>query len=234
MLSRIINKLFPKLNSVDAPKQLAKYGDEALSAFNAVGDKLGIFFMPMLGTLLGAYREHGFIKFDTDVDVICNIKHLTPELLDELRNQGFEIQHLFVSSDFKGVQMPMKYKGLVSDIYFTYENKKEGNFYFYLPLPIKGYDWSYSHKWNLFSVKRIILPIFYDYCDCKMNNNTVKIPINSDEILKSIYGETFMTPIKNSHANPPIEYYGFNEKKYTLIPIEIFEEYKIIDRIIKE
>ena len=70
--------------------KLQTVGEEALSAYYDVAKNLSINFSPMFGTLLGIYRDHNFISYDDDIDMILDIKSLSIDLLNELKNKGFE------------------------------------------------------------------------------------------------------------------------------------------------
>jgi len=78
--------------------KLQTVGEEALSAYYDVAKNLSINFSPMFGTLLGIYRDHNFISYDDDIDMILDIKSLSIDLLNELKNKGFEINKISLVS----------------------------------------------------------------------------------------------------------------------------------------
>ena len=160
----------------------------------------------------------------------CDIKCLSAELLSKLREHGFVIDEIYVASDGVGVQLPMKFNGLTSDIYFLYDSS-DGNKHIILPLALEGKDWSYSAGLNIFSAKDISLPISDERTQCIIRDFEINIPSNTNDILKALYGENYMTPIEGAHANPPVRYYGLGEKYYTCFPIVLFEESGMISKI---
>ena len=182
-------------NKRKAIERLHKYGDEVIHKIMKIERETGTQFDLSFGTLLGAYREHGFIAHDDDVDLIMEIKYLSVELLGALRNEGFELNELFITSDYRGCQLPMKYKGLTCDIYVTYI-EPDGHYHTYVPHPIYDMDWAYCGKINLYKSRDIIIPYFSNRVEQDYNGYKVLIPENSKEILSHTYGEDFMTPKK--------------------------------------
>ena len=226
-----VKKYLIKRSRKKASMKLQTVGEEALSAYYDVAKNLSINFSPMFGTLLGIYRDHNFISYDDDIDMILDIKSLSIDLLNELKNKGFEINKIYVASNYKGCQLPMKFKGLTCDIYFSYIDANSRSHVF-LPLAIPGYNWSFSCDLNFFRIKDVVVPYNNTSMNWKFRNSQVEIPSNTEEIPTALYGDDFMTPKKNAHADPCMRQIPLYECNYRCFPIDFCLESKIWNGII--
>lgn len=220
---------------------LQNVGEEALFAFFNVANQLKINFIPFFGTLLGIYRNHDFIKHDDDIDVVLDIRCLSDDLLISLRKHGFEFNSIFVSSDFKGCQLPMKYKGLTCDINFLYVESDKIS-HIYIPLEIKNHDWTFSGELNLFRCQDLVIPSIQEFIQYPFRNTEVMIPQNTKEILTLFYGKSFMIPKKKkAHHDPELNkdplyaksFFPLYVKSYRKIPIEFFKESAFFDQVLR-
>lgn len=212
---------------------LRNIGEEALQAYFDVGIDLGATFVPMFGTLLGIYRNHDFIAHDDDIDMVLDIRYLSEELLQSLQKHGFVFDSIYVGSDFKGCQLPMKYKGLTCDIYFSYF-EGTNKMHIFLPLAIIGHDWEFSRKLNLFRSKDVTIPFESSVKSCKFRNKSIGIPQNTEKILISLYGDDFMIPKKNSHADPNVYQTPLYVRNFKKIPIDFFKEEHFVEQLLQK
>lgn len=75
---------------------LQQIGLEALEAMDAACKEQGISFGLEFGTMLGAYRENGFIPFDDDIDLTMMASDCTREFENILMKYGFAKKEHFI------------------------------------------------------------------------------------------------------------------------------------------
>jgi hypothetical protein len=142
---------------------------------------LGITLIPFYGTLLGAVREHDFIRHDNDFDCIYLSEHSEPdkvrheftELCKFLLSRGFELYVMATHTHAKFAGSPYKL-----DIFFGW-------------FTADGYfDLSYGYHGE--PVRKSAH--FFEYRTEQLGDFEIPAPENSEEILSQLYGATWRTP----------------------------------------
>ena len=173
---------------------VTKQGDELIQLLNKVAFNCKVLIWPEFGTLLGAYRDKSFISFDPDIDLGI----LREQYSDALEKQLFSIGCVKVrdlvlvnvhTGEEKLLETTFSYKGLsfdlflsdvISDesrkVYVSYEQFDEINHFY----NVKYYTLAYSNTQEKVCI----------------NKNKMQYPGNVKQYLESIYGKSFMTPIK--------------------------------------
>lgn len=157
----------------------AKY---LLITMNQVLREHGIVMMPMFGTLLGAIREHGFIKKDDDVDLVIYAKDKDKifDLRPELEKRGIKL-HCYVLPWI----FTFEYKGTHCDVYPLYESV-----------------WPWTNHYYLLLEKYISRKFFDTTEDYELFGETFKVPAHPENILAYLYGKTWRIP---QSVKPKIE-----------------------------
>lgn len=203
MIKKIIKKIlgekkYHSLAKRKASRRLAKYGDEALHKIDVISKEMSFEYWLMFGSLLGAYREHGFIKHDDDIDLGIMSVNITKELVDKMLAFGFSFTSVKITSDNKHRMASFKYHGIIIDFYgFSFDDKDDSIIHGFTSAPLEGNDYSESYRQNLF---RVMLVTFkYNGIErVRFNNIEVPIPQNAATILEGLYGPSFMKPIKGA------------------------------------
>lgn len=160
-------------------QEAAKY---LLITFKRVLEEHNIIMMPMFGTLLGAIREHGFIKKDDDVDVVIYASDIQKifDLRPELEKYDIHL-HCYV--------MPwiftFEYKGMTCDVYPLYESV-----------------WPWTNRYYLLLEKYISRSFFDVTEDYELFGETFKVPAHPENVLAYLYGRTWRIP---QSTKPKIE-----------------------------
>ena len=152
---------------------------------------IGVLFM-------GAYREKGFIPYDYDIDLGMYSEDYTPELERELFDAGFSIKRMFYKVENLHpstkclTEISLDYKGLQIDVFFYWKENENRIGYVYTGVLGDSYA-----KKNIYAVRTSLLPVAnideVDFLGIKFG-----MPSNTKDCLKKLYGDTFMTPLKNS------------------------------------
>lgn len=157
-----------------------------LVTMNKVFTGHGITMMPMFGTLLGAIREHGFIKNDGDIDVVIYAKDREKAfaLREELAKYNINLYCYVLPWIFT-----FEYKGITCDVYPLYESV-----------------WPWTRKYNLLLEKYIDKKYFAATESCELFDETFQVPANPETVLTYLYGDDWRIP---QSKKPHIESYVF-------------------------
>lgn len=201
ILKKILNppfKFYKKRCSEEMLKNFKKHGFEALIQFNNCLNKHNIKYTFAFGTLLGAVREHDFIPHDDDLDFTMWIDDYTPEMLSYLEEYGFKHKFSFsVEDDKYAKEDTFEYKGVLLDIFYVYKGKKEEMPYccYFNIQPGCATRSSSVKKYGGLSTRKIFLPLSKDVEIIDFKGLKVSIPTNYDEVLRTVFGDNYLTPI---------------------------------------
>ena len=143
------------------------------------------------GTLLGYYRENDFISHDLDMDFGIQVSSLEEfEVIEEqLINNGFNrTKEFYFNKNL--VELSYSYKGLNVDfIIYNKENDRVSSDTIFFMTNALGNPTRYE-------VYHYEIP-FSGLKECDFKGMKVKVPENTQEYLRTLYGEDFETPNTN-------------------------------------
>ena len=102
-------------------RRMRNSGLEMLREADIVLSKLGLKPFLTYGALLGAYREHGFISYDPDIDLGILAEDIPDNLHQKMAEAGFVLYKQGVLADKKTIfEETYIYKKLHLDIFFYF------------------------------------------------------------------------------------------------------------------
>ena len=188
-LMKIDNRLETKRQN----KAFIKYGIEALREAVAATDECGGKLFMAFGSLLGAYREKGFIPFDYDLDMGLLAEERKEQLIDAMRRHGFTLlRQYYIKATGRICLDKYDYKGVHVDVHYFY-HQEHGGLYCDLCLPHESKPWREANATDGFPT---IIRTVPDSTFSKYDFLTEKVymPDRAEEWLRTLYGDHFMTP----------------------------------------
>lgn len=186
-------KIDNKIESRRQNRAFVKYGLEALHEAVAATEECGGKLFLAFGSLLGAYREKGFIPFDYDLDTGMMSDERSAEQMAAMRRHGFTLLRQYYIKDTGRIcEDKYDYKGVHIDVHYFYRDGK-GNLTCDLCLPHESKPWREANATDGFPT---IIRSVPDSTFSKRDFLGIEVyePDNTEEWLRSLYGEHFMTP----------------------------------------
>ena len=194
-LYRPIIKIINQIKFKQQVRKMRKNGLEMLcmadKAFNSMGVKAFLSF----GTLLGAYRNKGFIAYDPDVDLGVLDANLPENMIEVMAKYGFHLhKQNFIQTTGKVIEDTYIYKGIHLDVFHYFEENND--FYTLVAQLHETKDWKEANASDGFPCEKVSV-IKTDFHRQPFLGIEVYMPIKTHEWLVDMYSETYMTPIKN-------------------------------------
>lgn len=165
--------------------RMKRDGLAMLRAADKVFTQMNVRAFLTYGALLGAYREHGFISYDPDIDLGILEKELPEDLHEKMDKAGFRlIRQNYIGSTGQVVEETYEYHKLHLDIFIYI---KEGDdFYSVIQRKHETKDWKEANESNGFPCDRSYVPV----CDFERRNFLglqIYVPVDADGWLRAIY-----------------------------------------------
>lgn len=124
-LYKPVVELINKVKFEVQARRMRKNGLKMLKAADEVFTQMGVRAFLTYGCLLGAYREHGFISYDPDIDLGVLEDELPADLHERMGNAGFHLlRQNYIGSTGQVVEETYEYRKLHLDI-FIYIKRRE-------------------------------------------------------------------------------------------------------------
>lgn len=179
-------------------RRMRNSGLEMLHEADIVLSQLGLKPFLTYGALLGAYREHGFISYDPDIDLGILAEDIPDNLHQKMAEAGFVLYKQGVLADRKTVfEETYIYKKLHLDIFYYFRDGDD--LYSTIAHKHETKEWKEANATDGFPCDRSYVPAS-DFERREFLGLQIYMPVKTDEWLRAIYSDSYMTPIKNWEA----------------------------------
>lgn len=179
-------------------RRMKRNGLVMLAAADKVFSEMGVKAFLTYGALLGAYRDHGFISYDPDIDLGIVAEDVPETMHQVMAKAGFLLYRQNVLAESKQVvEETYIYNKLHLDIFYYF---REGNdFYSVIQRKHETKEWKEANATDGFPCDRSYVPA----CEFERREFLglqIWMPVDTDGWLRAIYSDSYMTPIKNWNA----------------------------------
>lgn len=181
-------RLKRKIEEAQRRKMYHMNANSLLIRLKEVLDSNGIFFWLEFGTLLGAYREHDFIKHDLDLDI--GVFFDNPQLVRKvLEKGGFKLIKEYRVGDegLLGFEETYSYKDVTIDIFYFHKVRDVMYCNTFSPFEDEYKDMT------IFQVKQITVP-YTGFSILEFKGMNFNVPYDIPKHLTAHYGKNFMIP----------------------------------------
>ena len=189
-------KLDTKIQMRKQNHAFMRYGLEALREAEAAADEAGCQLFLAFGSLLGAWREKGFIPFDYDLDTGMLLSERNEAFVEAMQRHGMNlIRQYYIKETGRICVDKYDYKGVHLDVHYFQSSNNE-QFSCELCLPHESKPWREANATDGFPAIIRSVPAS-GFTKHNFLGLQVYMPDATEKWLTTLYGEHFMTPNPN-------------------------------------
>lgn len=204
-------------------------GPIAIKKFHEIARAEGCDYWLFWGSLLGAYRDKGFIKHDDDIDIGMFDSDITVNLVEKMIDNGFKVVWTIVDKDFiGGYHLACTFSEVKFDIYSFHKDTKRNINTVFCPLPYN--DTIVRESAIMTNIMHIEMESWNHLNEIPFEGVKTFIPDNADKILRTLYGDDYMVPIVDKKAQDDTSKHkiieNHNEHYACMMSYEVFKMLK--------
>lgn len=179
-------------------RRMKRDGLAMLAAADKVFSEMGVKAFLTYGALLGAYRDHGFISYDPDIDLGILADDVPENIHQVMAKAGFQpYRQVVMAGTEQVVEETYIYKNLHLDIFYYIQEGQD--LYSVIQRKHETKEWKEANATDGFPCDRSYVPA----CEFERREFLglqIWMPVDTDGWLRAIYSDSYMTPIKNWNA----------------------------------
>ncbi|MBP5477370.1 MAG: LicD family protein [Paludibacteraceae bacterium] len=179
-------------------RRMKRDGLQMLSAADKAFTRMGVRAFLTYGALLGAYREHGFISYDPDIDLGVLASEIPANMHELMRKAGFRLlRQNYIGTTGQVCEETYEYRKIHLDVFFYFSEGED--LYSIIQRRHETKEWKEANTTDGFPCDRSYVP------SCGFERRDflgldVYMPDDTDGWLRAIYSDSYMTPVKNWNA----------------------------------
>lgn len=187
-----------RLKVIVQARRMRKNGLAMLAEADKVLTDMNIRAFLTYGALLGAYREHGFISYDPDIDIGILATDVPEGLHDNMEKAGFRLyRQTYIKTTGIVVEETYLYNKLHLDIFYYFADGDD--LYSVISRKHETKEWKEANQTDGFPTDRSYVPVS-KFERREFMGLHIYMPVRTDEWLRAIYSDSYMTPIRNWNA----------------------------------
>lgn len=194
-LYKTLVKVGTKFRNKKMAKAFHKYGLETLMLADKIMRSHNAQMFLDYGTLLGAYRDKNFIAHDFDLDVGVLSSQRPDDIVEIMAKYGFSHKREFyVKETGRITEDQFEYKGVQIDFFYYFD--RGDDIYCYLANAHETKEWKEANRTDGFPCMLFPCPKM-NFVEKEFLGKMVYMPEDTDTWLRKLYGDNYMTPIKD-------------------------------------
>lgn len=188
--------LFEKNKEQEQNAVFKKHAEAVIRSFADCMETHDIAYTLAYGSMLGAVREHGFIKHDLDIDVHVWYDNNHNFVRECLESYGFKlVRYITVDEDKTAREETYSKDGVSIDVFYIYvaENGQPYSCCFAKFRDCVSWNMSIYRHGGLMP-RRFELPFTHERVKVPFEGLELYIQKNAHDLLQMVYGKDYMTP----------------------------------------